>query len=340
MPAYPIIADVSLNGQPLEQVGPGFSKQLLQDILRKREGFDGIILSDWAITHDCPRRCINPTAEAPQRPQDIATSWGVEHLSVGQRYVKGLQAGLDQFGGTDEVEPLIKAVETGQVSEARLEESVVRILEPKFTLGLFENPYVDPAAATAAIGNADDFTLAERTQREAQVLLQDRNSILPVASGKKVWLFGMDPASARAAGLTVVEDPTEADFAIVRAETPSEMLHPNHFFGSRQKEGRLDYRDGDPAYEALKRASAHVPTILAIFLDRPAILTNVQDKAAVILANYGASDAAVLDVVLGRAQAKGRLPTELPRSMEAVQNQLPGMPDDTLAPLYPRGAGL
>jgi beta-glucosidase len=276
----------------------------------------------------------------PQRPEDIAIPWGVEDLTVRQRYVKGIEAGLDQFGGTDEVEQLIEAVDAGEIAEARLDRSVRRVLISKFRLGLFENPYVDPAAATAAIGNADDFTLAERTQREAQVLLENHGNALPFAAGRKVWLFGMAPDAAESAGLIVVEDPADADFAIVRGETASEVLHPNHFFGSRQKEGRLDYRDGDPAYEALKRASAHVPTILAIFLDRPAILTNVQDKAAVILANYGASDAAVLDVVLGRAQAKGRLPTELPRSMEAVQNQLPGMPDDTLAPLYPRGAGL
>jgi beta-glucosidase len=341
MPAYAILTDGKVDGEPLEQVGPGFSKQLLQDLLRDRQGFDGLILSDWAITRDCTAGCRNPSSAAPQQPRDIATSWGVEHLSIRQRYVKGLEAGLDQFGGTDEVEPLIDAVRQGEVSPARLDESVRRILRGKFEMGLFENPYVDPARAAAAVGTAEDVALAERTQREAQVLLQNRASLLPVAATmKKVWLFGMAPDAARNAGLRVVDDPADADFAIVRAEAPSEMLHPNHFFGSRQKEGRLDFRAGDPAFDALERASASVPTVLAIFLDRPAILTNVRGKASAILANYGASDAAVLDVVLGTVRARGRLPAELPRSMEAVQWQDPALPDDSRDPLYPRGAGI
>ena len=164
-------------------------------------------------------------------------------------------------------------------------------------------------------------------------------------SSPRIRLSLLDPAGRsaqrhEAAGLTIVAEPEQADFAIVRTETASEMLHPHHFFGSRYKEGRLDFQDGDPAYEALKRAGAKVPTVLAIFLDRPAVLSNVQDKAAIILANFGASDAAVLDVVLGRAQARGRLPFELPRSMEAVEAQDPGKPDDSVDPLYPRGAGM
>jgi beta-glucosidase len=339
MPAYPILLGTDPDGKPLERVGAGFSKQLLQDMLRGREGFDGLILSDWAITRDCPAGCRNPTSATPQQPQDIATSWGVEDFSVDQRYVKGLVAGLDQFGGTDEVQPLIDAVGRGEIEETRIDESVRRILRGKFQLGLFENPYVDPAAAAAAVGTPEDVALAQRTQREAQVLLENRASLLPVASTmRKVWLFGMAPEAAREAGLTVVDDPADADFAIVRTEAPSEMLHPNHFFGSRQKEGRLDFRKGDPAFDALERASASVPTVLAIFLDRPAILTNVQDKASVILANYGASDAAVLDVVMGRAKAKGRLPTELPRSMDAVEAQDPALPDDSRDPLYSRGS--
>lgn len=341
MPAYPILAGTRWEGRPLQQVGPGFSKQLLQELLREREGFKGIVLSDWAITRDCNARCMAPTAAAPQQPADIATSWGVQNLSVGERYVKAIDAGIDQFGGTDDVQPLIEAVNRGEISQDRIDESVTRILLPKFVLGLFENPYVDPDAAVKTVGTRDDLARAAQTQREAQVLLQNRGPLLPLAaSNRKVWLFGLDARAARAAGLTVVEHPAEADFAIVRTETPSEVLHPHHFFGSRQKEGRLDFRDGDPAFDALKTARARVPTILAIFLDRPAVLTNVQDKASVILANFGASDAAVLDVILGKARAKGRLPVELPRSMEAVVAQDPGAPDDSVNPLYSSGFGL
>lgn len=340
MPAYPILVDATLDGEPIEQVSPGYSKQLLDGLLRSAMDFRGIVLSDWAITRDCNERCMAPSGASPQRPQDIATSWGAENLTVRERYISGLEAGLDQFGGTDDVAPLLEAAEAGEISQERIDLSVARIMLPKFVAGLFENPYADPLQAAEAAANADNLAIAARTQREAQVLLRNENAVLPFAPGSKVWLHGMDHAAAIAAGLQVVDDPALADFAIVRTSAPSEMLHPHHFFGSRQTEGRLDFREGDAAYAALMTASAHVPTVLAIFLDRPAVLTNVQQNAHVILANFGASDAAVLDVILGRASARGRLPFALPRSMEAVVAQDPALPDDSENPLYPRGAGI
>ncbi|NBC34986.1 glycoside hydrolase family 3 protein [Novosphingobium sp. FSY-8] len=341
MPTYPILVGPTVNGKALEPVGAGYSRLLLTDVLRGRMGYDGVILSDWAITRDCNERCSNPTAAAPQRPMDIATNWGVQELSVEDRYALGINAGIDQFGGTEEVDALIAAVKHGKITPARVDDSVRRVLITKFAMGLFENPYVDPQAAETVLRDASAHALAAQTQRAAQVLLHN-TGLLPVApAGKKVWLFGMERAAAQAAGLTVVDTPEAADFAIIRAESPSEMLHPHHFFGSRQKEGRLDFRDGDAAYDALKRASAaHKPAVFALFLDRPTILTNIRPKAAAILANFGASDAAVLDVVLGKAKAKGRLPFELPSSMAAVAKQDPAQPDDSARPLYKRGAGI
>lgn len=340
MPAYPILVDATFEGQRIEEVSPGYSAQLLDGLLRGELDFDGIVLSDWAITRDCNERCRTPTAEVPQRAQDISTAWGVEDLSVRERYVKGLQAGLDQFGGTDDVDPLLDALAAGEILAERLDRSVRRILLPKFTMGLFENPYVDPAAAAAGAGSAEDFALAERTQRASQVLLKDDAAALPFAAGSKVWLYGMDVEAAREAGLEVVDNPALADFAIVRTSTPSEMLHPHHFFGRLYNEGRLDFREGDEGFAALRQASANVPTVLAIFLDRPAVLTDVEEDADIILANFGASDAAILDVILGRAGAEGRLPFALPRSMDAVAAQDPALPDDSADPLYPRGAGI
>ncbi|MFM1884944.1 MAG: hypothetical protein RL026_101 [Pseudomonadota bacterium] len=338
MPSYPIPVGAQFDGRPLEAVATGFNAQMLQGMLRGAQGHGGMILSDWAITRDCGPRCRAPTAAAPQDPPSIATSWGMEDASADDRYVKGLEAGLDQFGGVDEAGRIVQLVHGGRVTEARVTASVQRVLRHKFVLGLFENPFVDPDAATAVVGRADFKAEAARVQREAQVLLQDRGGWLARASGlKRVWLHGMAAEAAQAAGLEVVADPAQAEFAIVRAEAPRELLHPHHFFGARQNEGRLDYRDGDAAYEAVKSAARHVPVVFAVFLDRPAILGNLQDQATVILGNFGATDAAVLDVVLGQATARGRLPFELPASMAAVEAQHPGLPDDSGRPLYPAG---
>ena len=342
MPAYPILRGTTLDGEPLEEVGPGYSRQLLTSLLREKHGFDGFILSDFAITNECTPGCRAPTAEAPQGRGDISTAWGVDDLSKVERFAKGLAAGLDQFGGTDEVAPIIEGVESGVIPLDRVDDAVRRIMIPKFRLGLFDNPYVDPQAAAQAIGQPDDVAAAELAQRESQILLENKDNLVPLAPDlRKVWLLGVDPAAAEAKGLTVVDDMAEADFVLIRTRTPAELLHPHHFFGRLYNEGRLDFRAGDAAYDALLAADdAGIPAVFAIFLDRPAILTNVQGKADAILANFGASDTAVLDVLTGTALAKGKLPYELPRSMAAVEAQDPAVPDDSKDPLYRFGEPL
>ena len=338
MPTYPIISGVTLDGKPLEAVGAGFNRQLLTGLLRGQKHFAGLILSDWAITNDCPAACSAPTAAAPQTPSAIAMPWGVEPLTKVDRFAKGVAAGLDQFGGVDDPAPLLAAVRAGKVDEARLDESVRRIMILKFEQGLFDNPYVDAASAGRLVGNPADTAQADAAQRSAQVLLQN-TGLIPVRGPRKIWLYGVDPSAARGRGLVVVDDPGKADLAIVRVATPSEKLHLNAFFGSRQNEGRLDFRPGDPAYDAILKASV-VPTVLAVDMDRPAILTNVRGRAGAILAIFGASDAALLDVVTGRAKPRGRLPFELPSSMAAVTAQDPAKSDDSTAPLFAVGAGI
>ena len=340
MPTYPVLTGVSLDGKPLEAVGAGFNRQLLTDLLRGQKGYRGLILTDWAVTNDCPISCSAPTKEKPQGMDAIAVPWGVETMSQEDRFAKGVNAGVDQFGGVADSAILLAAYKAGKVSLAQIDESVRRILMIKVELGLFENPYVDEAAALKIVGDPAAQAEAEQAQRHAQVLLENEGGLLPVATGRKVWLYKVDPAEAKARGFIVVDDPAQADLAILRVDAPFETLHPYHFFGSRQNEGRLDFRDGQADYEAIKRASAKVPTAVAINLDRPAILTNVRDKVQVLLATFGASDAAVLDVLTGKARAQGKLPFELPSSMSAVEQQDPAVPDDSASPLYPRGAGL
>ena len=340
MPAYPILEGITVNGKAVEAVAPGYNRQLLTELLRGEHQYTGVILSDWAITRDCPASCTAPTSKEKQQPVAIATPWGVEKLSRVERFAKGVSAGLDQFGGTGESDILLDAVKRGLVTEQRLEESVRRVMILKFRQGLFDDPYVDPAKAASIVGSEEFRKAGEAAQRRAQVILENRGQVLPLdVKTRKVWLFGVGKEAARAAGFTVVTTLAEADVAVVRVSTPSQMLHPNYFFGAIQHEGRLDFRDGDPGYEAIRQASSKVPTIVAVDMDRPAILTNVRAKAKAIIAIFGASDAALLDVVAGRAHAEGRLPFELPSSMGGVEGQDPARPDDTAKPLYPVGAG-
>ncbi|WP_443018364.1 glycoside hydrolase family 3 C-terminal domain-containing protein [Sphingobium sp. Ant17] len=214
------------------------------------------------------------------------------------------------------------------------------MLRLKFEQELFDNPYVDERAAARIVGNPEAQRQADAVQRASQVLLRNDRATLPVAQGQRIWLHGVDPVAARAAGFIVVDDPAQAQVALVRTATPFETLHPHHFFGSRQHEGRLDFRPDDKDVQAIARAAAHVPTIVAVEMDRPAILTAIEPMARALIVTFGASDAAVLDVVAGRAAAQGHLPFSLPRSMADVEAQRPDLSDDGAPPAYPRGAGI
>jgi beta-glucosidase len=341
MPTYSILEGAKLNGQPLEQVGAGFNRQLLTDLLRKRYGFQGVILTDWAITNDCSAVCRNgfPPGERPTFA-GVGMPWGVEDLPKVDRFTKAVNAGVDQFGGTEEAQFLVQGVHSGKIAESRLNESVYRVALLKFKQGLFENPYVDTAAAARIVGNAQFQTEATAAQRRSLVLLENRNDILPLAArGKRVFLHGVDSATVARYGFTVVSNPAQADIAIVRTNAPFQTLHPNYSFGALWHEGDLGFRAGNAEFEEIKRITAAVPTIVTVYLDRPAILTELKDRASALVGNFGVSDAALLDVLTGVAQPEGKLPFELPSSMQEVEAQSSSLPHDTAHPLYPIGFG-
>ncbi len=344
MPTYALPdGNITIDGITLEQVAAGFSKTMLTDLLRGKYGFEGVILSDWGITSDCDANCRNgtPPGVAPSFI-GFGTPWGMEDATKAERYVKAVTAGMDQFGGVTEAPYLTQAVQRGQLTEARINASARRILIQKFKQGLFEHPFVDAAKAAATVGKADFIEAGLEAQRRSLVLLENKDKVLPLATSvKKVYLYGIDAAVAKQYGYTVVATPQEADVALLRVAAPYETLHPNYIFGSMQHEGRLDYVDGDADYEAIKNAAKFAPkTVVTVYLDRPAILGNVQDKASAILANFGVSDGALFDVLTGKAKPQGKLPFELPSSMAEVQVQKSDVPYDTAHPLYKFGYGL
>ncbi|MCB2066572.1 MAG: glycoside hydrolase family 3 protein [Erythrobacter sp.] len=337
MPAYSILQGLELGGHEVEQVGVGYNEQILRGYLRNDLGFDGVIISDWAIANDCSDLCRDgyPAGEQPSFAS-VSTAWGVEGLTRPQRFAKGVQAGLDMFGGVDDPAPLIEAVRSGLLDEALVDEAVSRVLVQAFELGLFEDPFVDPAYAAAHVGTVESNALGERVQAESMTLLAaDRP--LALAEGTRVLLSGVDPADAEAAGLVPVTDPAEADMAILRTHSPSQMLHPGYVFGSMHQEGSLAFAEDDPALVFMRSLPHGLPLAVEVQLDRPAILTPFRPRANVLIASYGAGAPALLKVLRGEVEPRGRLPFELPRSMAAVEAQRPGAAADSENPLYPLG---
>jgi beta-glucosidase len=205
-------------------------------------------------------------------------------------------------------------------------------------LGLFENPYIDVAKAKQIVGKEEFKKAGEAAQRRSITLLKNGNKTLPLPSGRlKIFIKNIDPQVAAKYG-TVVQDPAQADFAIVRLTTPWYPVETQNFFARGFHHGDLDFKG--VMKDSLIRAISAVPTIVDIYLDRPAVIPEINSAAKALLANYGASDAALLDVIFGKAKPEGKLPFELPSSMDAVRNQKEDVPYDSKDPLYKFGHGL
>ncbi len=338
MPAYTIARDLVIEGTPVEPVGAAYSKVLMHDLLRGTYAFDGVILSDWAVTNDCGPICREGFPEGRQPSfEGISMAWGVEDLTGPERFALAMDVGVDQFGGVMDVAPLLEAVNSGLIEEERIDEAVVRVLSRTFALGLFEAPFVDPQEAAAEAGTKADFQAGSIAQGRAMVRLEDDGTTPLLSSGMKVYAYGVSALAARAAGLELTADPADADVAIIRLRAPYEKLHPNYFFGAIQHEGSLAFPSDDEGLQVLASLPASLPTVVDVYLDRPAILTPLVERSNVLLANFGASDSALFSVLSDQVEAEGSLPFELPRSMIAVEAQRPGTPADSESPLYPLG---
>ena len=307
-----------------EEVGFAFNKQVITGLLRERFGFDGIVCSDWGLVTD----------QSIMGTPFPARAWGAEHLTPEERMLKILDAGVDQFGGESCVDLLIGLVEAGRVSEERLDVSARRLLREKFELGLFENPYVDVDAADAVVGSAE-FRAAGLEAQRASIAVLSNDGVLPLRPGLKLYVEGGDVQSAAAYG-EIVATPEEADVALLRVQAPYDVRDTpfENFFHA----GSLDFPAETLAHIA--DVSSRVPTVVDVFLDRPAILEPVVSSTAAVVANWGASTAALLDVLTGASPARGRLPFDVPRSTAAVLASRSDVPFDTEDPLFRFGHGL
>jgi beta-glucosidase len=317
-------------GTPLEPVGFGFNKDVITGLLREQYGFDGVVCTDWGLLTD---------ADLGGHPFP-ARAWGVEHLSRPERARKILEAGCDQFGGEACPEVIVALVRDGQIAESRIDESVRRLLRDKFRLGLFDQPYVDPDAAERIVGNAAFQAAGEHAQRRGIVLLKNgerrAGRTLPVPGRPRLYVENLAPEVARQYG-EVVATPAEADLAILRLKAPYQAREGN-FLERMFHAGDLDFKE--PEKSRILGILAQVPAIVDIYLDRPAVIPEIAAEAAALLVNFGASDAAVLDVIFGRFAPAGKLPFELPSSMDAVRAQKSDVPYDSENPLFPFGHGL
>jgi beta-glucosidase len=301
-------------GTPLEEVGFGFNRDVVTGLLRERYDFDGVVCTDWGLVTDAP---------LPDGSVFAAKCWGVEELGVEERLVKIVEAGCDQLGGEELPEVLVELVHAGRLAEERIDESARRLLRDKFRLGLFDDPYVDPDEAVRTCDSPPFRAKGERAQRRSAVVISN-DGVLPLREGVRVYADGLAYEGD-------AESPGEADVAIVRRNAPFEP-RTNGMIESLFHAGDLDFKERE-LYTLLELART-VPMVLVLHLERPAVIPELVEACAAVVAVFGADDEAVLDILFGRTRPEGRLPFELPSSMDAVRAQLPDVPGDSPDPLF------
>ena len=235
MPIYSILWNQDPSG---ENVGGSYSQWLIQKQLREEAKFEGVVCTDWGITKDM-KVLDSPMGGKP---------WGVESLTEAERHYKILQAGVDQYGGNNEIGPVLAAYDMWAKAQGeksarqRFEQSARRLLLNVFRVGLFEHPYLDPEASENIVGNPQFMREGYEAQLKSVVMLKNHdNKTLPMDKRYKVYvpkrhfpaipgLWGgiseektvepIDLALVRKY-YEVVEQPEQADFAICLIEEPS-----------------------------------------------------------------------------------------------------------------------
>lgn len=304
----------------IDTVGANFSKVVITEMLRRKLGFHGIVLTDWLR----------------------AMPWGVEGLGQSERELRLIQAGVDQLGGEHNPDYLISLVKQGKISTQRIDESVRRILIPMFALGMFEDPYVDPSRAAEVVDNPVFRAAGEDAQRRAIVLLKNAGGVLPLDPRAKLFLSGFSKPPV-ALALRVVAHMADADVAIIKVNAPYALRTDGTSFFTVTHEGTLAYAGA--ANEAdLERIRSAVrsgkPVIVVMSMERPAVLSEFIDNVAGMIATFGSDDAAVADILTGRVAPTGRLPFDLPADMTSVKAHPEDEPDGFARTSFHAGFGL
>jgi len=238
MPYYTISYNQDVKNH--ENIANNYNTYIINDLLRKKYKYDGVVCTDWLVTGDETAVDIFITGKP----------WGVDKLSIAERHYKILMAGVDQFGGNNEKGPVIEAYNMGvkehgeKFMRARFEESAVRLLKNIFRTGLFENPYLDPEVSKKIVGNAEYMKAGYDAQLKSMVLLKNKKMVLPLQKNKTVYVpKKFTPAGRNFLGIetpekldypvnmniirkyfNVTDNPDEADYALVFINSPNSGL--------------------------------------------------------------------------------------------------------------------
>jgi beta-glucosidase len=368
-----------------ENVGNSYNKYLITDLLREKYDYDGVVCTDWNITAD---------EGAAIESMFGGKSWGVEGLSVAERHYKLIMAGVDQFGGNNDSLPVLEAYRMGVAEHGeaymreRFEKSAVRLLKNIFRVGLFENPYLDADQSEKLVASEPFVSAGHEAQLKSVVMVKNKDQVLPIKPRSRVYIPNRYTAPEKhfigftipernespidleiaAEHFEIVDDPSDADFAIVAIRGAKAGLgysqedaaaggngyvpislqyRPYTAVHARETSIAGDARERDVLNRSYKGKTvmAHnesdldlvletkqlmgeKPVIVTLFLVNPTVTEEFESSADAILVHFGSSDRAILELLSGQAEPLGLLPLQLPANMRTVEEQLEDVPHD------------
>jgi beta-glucosidase len=307
------------SGTEYEEVGYAFNKGVISDVLRTQMGFKGIINSD-----------TGPLTSMP---------WGVENLTKKERYKKAIEAGVNIFSGESDPKMLIEIIDSGMIDINLIDNSVIRLLNEKFTLGLFENPYVDVDYAEKTVNNEKFRERAALALRKSIVLLRNEKDALPVKPKTKIYFESLQrnargPATEVPNVYLINDNKYDVEFVKTPAEADALILwlQPtgNSLFGSTGEPISLSLSKCGVDVAYVNKLTAKKPTIIVVNYTNPWVINEVyneKNKNIVgVLATFGTKADALLDVITGKFNPSGKMPFSTPVSDEAVTNQKEDVP--------------
>ncbi len=301
-------------GTQYEEVAFAYNKAIIKDLLRGKMGFKGIINSDTG-------------------PIDMMP-WGVEKLSIIERYQKAIDCGIDLFSGSADPTLLLETVNKGLVTELRINESIERLLKEKFDLGLFENPYTDANEAEKIVGNKENQAKADLALRKSIVLLKNDANLLPLKAKTKVY-FENYYDNGRTKNPIAVSQPTTKNWDITFVKTAEEAdivvlwLTPNggSLFNTTGGSIELQLSKNKIDVAHVNETTYHKPTVVVINYSSPWIIDEIDNpNVKTVLATFGTSQDALIDVLTGQFNPTGKMPFTTPISKKAVLENASDMP--------------
>ena len=317
-------------------------RALLTDVLKGELGFRGFLVSDWQAIDQLP---------------------GDYHTDV----VTAINAGLDMimvpYDYKTFIAELTKAVEAGEVSQARIDDAVRRILTVKFKLGLFDRPAADPALLPKIADDAKR-ALAREAVRKTLVLLKNDAALplrpdLPLilvagqaaddtgiqaggwslswqgSAGKEIPGTTLLAAAKEAAGQGRVIFNALGRFAQVTEPAPVCIVAVGEKPYAEGVGDRADLRLDEADWALLARVRPKCQKLVVVlFSGRPLVITEELPQIDALVAAWlpGTEAGGITDALFGAAPFTGKLPFTWPRA----NDQLPRDP----SPLFPLGFGL